>query len=735
MTFMHEIACATAKLVTFGIKHFTKMNASNFPGSLALKIDPKCIEAEERKKISGETIVVVGTNGKTSVTNMIADALECAGRRVLCNRSGANMKAGVCTTLLAEKRADVGVFESDELWLKETLPALKAEYLLLLNLFRDQLDRCGEIERIQSSIVEALRRSPETQLLYNADDPLCEIVAEKATELVERKSSPENIALGLDEPLNWEANSVSDTTMCQKCDGMLEYDFRQYDKLGKYHCTNCGFSRSALKLAATNIQMTQKGLKLLVSGIADGEPETYTSQLLGSYNAYNMLFCVAGAKAMGAEQPAIQKAFDNFAPKNGRLQWYNIHGNHEGHENTDGCHECNILLNLAKNPTGFNQNLRIIGSLIDENEDTVVAFFINDNTADGHDISWIWDCDFEELNKFNSVKFFAGGTRKNDLQVRLKHASIMATLTDSVKEVLECGVKQVFVIANYTALPEVKGFLDTYGNHEGVWSRDGNHQQSWSSHGNHEPPRTLMATIKPVKIAHILPDLLNLYGDGGNVKVLENRLKWRGIPVEVVPVFADSKTNFEDFDIIVMGGSPDREQELASKIALKWKDDLQKHVEAGKPLLAICGSYQMLGKTWLLNDCLVPGLGILDIETDRPGTSANRLVQNIALKSEITTRPVIGFENHAGRTHLGEGVKPFGRVVSKVGCGNNEVDHSDGVLYKGTIGTYLHGPLLSKNPEVADWLIQKALLDVELDKLDDAQEIAANEFMAKKLIA
>ena len=184
-----------------------------------------------------------------------------------------------------------------------------------------------------------------------------------------------------------------------------------------------------------------------------------------------------------------------------------------------------------------------------------------------------------------------------------------------------------------------------------------------------------------------------------------------------------------------MGGSPDREQELASRVALKWKDDLQKHVEAGKPLLAICGSYQMLGKTWLLNDEPVPGLGILDIETDRPGTSADRLVQNIALQSEIATRPVIGFENHAGRTHLGAGVKPFGEVVSNVGCGNNEEDHADGVLYKGTIGTYLHGPLLSKNPEVADWLIQKALPQVELCELKDAEEIAANEYMTKKLFS
>ncbi len=723
MIIKHKISTLTAKTASFGITHFTKMNASNYPGALAQKIDRDCLEIEKAKKIGGKTIVVVGTNGKTSVTNMIADALERSGKSVVCNRSGANMKSGVCTALIMSKRGDVGVFESDELWTKKTLPALQAEHLLLMNLFRDQLDRCGEIERIQSSVVEALRLSPKTQLIYNADDPLCEIVAEKAQNLEERQSSPTNVAIGIDEPLHWEQNSVSDTTMCQKCDGMLEYDFRQYDKLGKYHCSHCDFERPALELAATNIKMSQTGLSIDVEDRKTSEAQTFTSKLLGSYNAYNMLFCVAASKFMGASDDAIQSALSDFSPNNGRLQTYSYDGK-------------NALLNLAKNPTGFNQNLRIISSLVDENVDTAVAFFINDKTADGHDISWIWDCDFEELNGFSGVKFFAGGTRKNDLQVRLKHAEIKSTLCEGVKEVLECGTKQTFIIANYTALPQVKAIMDDVknGKQELV-----NSQFIAPNRGQSDVKISYNLSIK---IAHILPDLLNLYGDGGNVKILANRLKWRGISEEIVPVFADSKEHFDDFDIIVMGGSPDREQELASKVVQKWKENLREHVEADKPLLAICGSYQMLGKTWLLNNEQVLGLGILNIETTRPGTSADRLVQNIALKNDVASLPIVGFENHAGRTHLGEGIDHFGKVVSKVGCGNNEEDMADGVFYKATIGSYLHGPVLSKNPEIADWIIKKALLNrgvfddsqFVFREIDDTEEIVANEFMAKKLI-
>lgn len=789
MSLKHNIAKVAASAAVFGIKHFTSMNASSFPGQLALKIDHKSVQAEVAKKIKGKSIVVVGTNGKTSVTNMIADCLETQGLKVLCNRSGANMKAGVCSALLAGKLSDVGVFESDELWSKDTLPALQADYFLLLNLFRDQLDRCGEIERIQLAITEALRRSPKTQLIYNADDPLCEVVAENAAAANERNHSKGNIPFGIDEPLNWEQNSVSDTTMCQKCESMLDYDFRQYDKLGKYRCPKCGFSRPDFAFSATQVKMSASGLSIDVNDSSSGTCRKFSSKLLGSYNAYNILACVCAATMMGASADAIQKAIGEFAPKNGRLQRYEIDG-------------VQILLNLAKNPTGFNQNLRIITSAIDRNKETSVAFFINDQTADGHDISWIWDIDFEELACFDGVTFFCGGSRKHDLRVRLKHAGIKANLCDGVDEVINCGVEQAFIVANYTALPVEKKTLDDF-EAQGRINRVSNvclekqpacdpfvrkNSQSLKCGENNatseisEPvfavsenvsPNGNIAKIldsfdgRPIKIAHVLPELLNLYGDGGNVRILLNRLHWRGIAAEVVPVCAGSDVNFSDFDIIVMGGSPDREQELASKEALRWRDALNEHVQSGKPMLAICGSYQMLGNEWLLNGESVPGLGLLDITTNRPGTSANRLVQNIALKSNLASRPVIGFENHAGRTHISSDLNSFGKVVSSMGCGNNEEDHADGVLYKSTIGTYLHGPLLSKNPEVADWLILKAienrlslnsahcgqmiatektthlangdsnlgcLISFGLEPLDDTEEIEANKHMANLLI-
>ena len=257
-----------------------------------------------------------------------------------------------------------------------------------------------------------------------------------------------------------------------------------------------------------------------------------------------------------------------------------------------------------------------------------------------------------------------------------------------------------------------------------------------------EPPAQAQERTTPIVIAHMFPDLLNLYGDGGNVRILGERLAWRGIPVQVKRVEYGESVDLGDVDLVFLGGGPDREQKLASAELMRMKDELAAYVEGDGPVLAICGGYQILGKTWLLGDEEVPGLDIVGIETRRPGTSADRLIDNIVLSSPLATHPVVGYENHAGRTYLAEGVKPFGTVVSSVGRGNNDADKADGALYRKVLGTYLHGPLLSKNPEIADWLLAAACERhagrtgesvTTLAQLDDAEELAANAFMAGKV--
>lgn len=241
----------------------------------------------------------------------------------------------------------------------------------------------------------------------------------------------------------------------------------------------------------------------------------------------------------------------------------------------------------------------------------------------------------------------------------------------------------------------------------------------------------------------MFPDLLNLYGDGGSVRILEQRLRWRGIPVEVLRVEHGETVNLDEVDLVFLGGGPDREQTLAAEQLMAMRNQLDDYAQAGGPILAICGGYQILGRTWLSSEGEVPGLGILDMETRRAGSSTDRLIDNIVLESPIATQPVVGYENHASRTYLGSSVQPFGRVISSTGHGNNDESNADGAIMNNVLGTYLHGTLLAKNPEVADWLLERALTrhairtgdaTPALSPLDDSVELAANEFMARKLV-
>ena len=736
MSLRFSLAKAAGAVSTWGLRHVARRPAANLPGKIALAIDPSLLD-ELRGKCAQGSVITVGTNGKTSTNNLLADAFEAAGRTIICNRTGANLAAGISSALLQQSTAQWGVFECDELWLAHVLPRLRSNYVLLLNLFRDQLDRCGEIDRIQTSIAGALAASPDTVLVYNADDPLCARIADEVPN--------RTVAYGLDESMGLAQNTVTDAQMCQKCDGMVRYHYRQYGQLGDYFCDQCDFARPTLDFAGRDVTITPAGVTMEICGPAGCE-SVHTPQPT-PYAAYNLVAAYALCREAGIPTADFQRAQDAFNPRNGRLQRYRLGGR-------------DVLLNLAKNPTGFNQNLKIVEA---DQGPKMVAFFINDQVADGHDISWIWDIDFEELAGQPDTVVFAGGSRAHDLAVRLKYAGIEAAVIENIEDAFDrlgaltaAGAlpsdAAVYAIANYTALPPVHAALNAMEAAEAAaciavaapTPRPDDPAQAPASEGKNAEPGNAAAALSepPVVIAHMLPDLLNLYGDGGNVRILEQRLRWRGIPVEVRRIQHGEAVDFSQVDLVFMGGGPDREQKLASEQLLAMRDELAVYVEGDGPLLAICGGYQILGRQWLWGDELVPGLGLIDMETRRPGTSADRLIDNMVLESPLAAHPVVGYENHAGRTYLGEGVEGFGRVVSSCGHGNNDDDRVEGARYKNVVGTYSHGPLLSKNPEVADWLLARALERraertgtpaADLAPLDDSAELAANASMVKRL--
>lgn len=232
-------------------------------------------------------------------------------------------------------------------------------------------------------------------------------------------------------------------------------------------------------------------------------------------------------------------------------------------------------------------------------------------------------------------------------------------------------------------------------------------------------------------IGWLYPDLMSTYGDRGNIIVLQKRCEWRGIKAEILNLnegFDEKLLN--NIDILFMGGAQDIQQQIVSKdFTLNKIVSLKKKIEDGTPGLYICGAYQFLGKYYIDADgTKIKGLGIFDLYTDHPGENSKRLIGNIVVKTNLAGRThvtyeVIGFENHGGRTYLGKDLNPFALIVK--GFGNNDIDKEEGAIYKNSIGTYLHGPILPKNPEIADWLIDKALerkykKKIKLEKLDDS---------------
>ncbi len=242
-----------------------------------------------------------------------------------------------------------------------------------------------------------------------------------------------------------------------------------------------------------------------------------------------------------------------------------------------------------------------------------------------------------------------------------------------------------------------------------------------------------------INIGWMYPDLMSTYGDRGNIIVLKKRAEARNIDVKVTEIFIDTSTHeIDSCDLIFMGGAQDTQQEIVTSDLLSKKGEaLKSKIENNTPGLYICGAYQFLGKFYKTADGKeLKGLGIFPLHTTNPGVKAKRLIGNVLVSTSVEgiTQPLVGFENHGGRTYLDDKSYTLGNVIQ--GSGNNGEDNTEGVSYKNSIGTYLHGPILPKNPELTDYLIKKALevkygTSFDLEKIDDLLEEHARQQVIK----
>jgi UDP-N-acetylmuramyl tripeptide synthase len=418
------------------------------PGLYALKVDPNLVRKLAGKIKSG-SIIIAGTNGKTTTTRILSGILK-SKYKIIHNRQGSNLLRGVASTFInnstifGKVESDLAIWETDEAALAEIIRQTNPKTIVLLNLFRDQLDRYGEVETIREKWAKAISTLPAgTKLILNADDPNVSFLAKSF------KGKP--IYFGVEEkklelPI---IENVADVRFCLNCGSPLKYDPIFSAHLGHWSCPKCHYNRPKTSISASSLEFRPDlSTKLRLS--VNRQPSTVNYSLPGLYNVYNVLAASAAATETGVDNEQIVKSIENFEPAFGRFQKLEIKGK-------------KAVIFLIKNPAGANEVIRTISSLPTTNYQLLTI--LNDNIADGRDVSWIWDTNWEVLKgKFKSIN--TSGTRAYDIALRLKYAdmnniNVHEDINTSIKDSINnLDTKDtLLVLPTYTAMLELQKII------------------------------------------------------------------------------------------------------------------------------------------------------------------------------------------------------------------------------------------------------------------------------------
>ena len=428
-------ALIIAKTAYLGIKLLNKSSGTSFVGMLALKIYPEFLSNCSRY-IRNKIVTITGTNGKTTTSGLAAHILETAHQDVIHNLKGANMLSGIANVFALNirpfKRFDYAVIESDEAYLTKLYDYMAADYLIVTNLFRDQLDRYGELATTAGFIQNAIDKNPNLNLILNADDPL---VANFGTNRNSVYYGFENIEY----MQSYEKSNAPTEVFNCPCGKPLQYSKQFFAQQGHYYC-ECGFKRPQCDYAADVKIFDDYSIIEVCHNDITFE---FKVGLVGLYNAYNALAAITFAFENGLNQAEIQKALDTYKSIFGRAEKRTINGHQ-------------AIIQLIKNPTGASEVL----TTVDLNSNIVIA--INDNYADGRDISWLWDSDFEQLKNAQKL-IITSGIRANDMATRLKYAGIpqkKIIVEPSIKKAIQMAAdtpvnEHITILPSYTALLKI----------------------------------------------------------------------------------------------------------------------------------------------------------------------------------------------------------------------------------------------------------------------------------------
>ena len=458
MALLTPIAVALGKTVGQLSRRLGAGGGTTMPGTLARRLVPGIL-SDLSAGLPHGAVLLSGTNGKTTTSRMLSEILKGSGERVLHNRAGANLIAGLTATALADAdwagrpRASIGLFETDEAALPQAVAETRPRLVLIHNLFRDQLDRYGEVDTVAATWRAALAKlPPEATLVLNADDPA---VADLGRDLAARV-----VYYGLedDRHASGAGAHIADSQFCRRCGARYVFSLAFYAHIGHYRCPACGHARPApdVRLARLDLQGTA-GSRLYIS--YPGGAIEIDLPLPGLYNALNGLAASAAALSLGVAPPTIRGALEQFSAAFGRIERVSA-----------GPGGPPMLIALIKNPVGATETVRMLVGDGADARGLHLLIAINDRLADGTDVSWLWDAEFEALADAASIT--VSGTRADDMAVRLKYAGLpegrihvapdLPAAVDAALAALPAGAT-LFLLPTYTAMLELREDLVARG--------------------------------------------------------------------------------------------------------------------------------------------------------------------------------------------------------------------------------------------------------------------------------
>ena len=427
---------------------FGRGGGGALPGVVAERLDPH-LAGKLAAQLAGGVIVVTGTNGKTTTTKLIAELLAAQGVKVVTNSSGSNLKRGVTSALIAAAdlrgkiTATVGLFEVDEASLRRVTPEIKPDHIVVTNLFRDQLDRYGELDTTAGLIGEGIAAT-EAKLYLNADDPLVASLAKYA----KRPADVHYFGIeGLPVNAIGTHQTATDSDRCPICHTRLAFSRVFYGHVGHYRCPTGDFARPVPEVVITNVEEADRSGSKFVLALG-GKRSNFTFPLPGTYNLYNALAAASLGHGLGMEVGVLQATLAATRAAFGRVEQIEIGGR-------------TLCLLLIKNPAGF---MQVLQTFVIGRQAVRVMFVINDLAADGRDVSWLWDVPLEALAGFKPFAL-TGGLRGGDMAVRLKYAGVESapalSLTAGIDALLEATPvgETAYILPTYTAMLEIRKIL------------------------------------------------------------------------------------------------------------------------------------------------------------------------------------------------------------------------------------------------------------------------------------